>query len=122
LLTAPPKEPTKDIAPNPKDIAKTLPPVSPQSLIDFQRGLIFGKLEETTNFKFKYQAWGLYPLKERQDLETLAQIVLVKQAREVWDLRHTTNVLQPEQSKEVQKAAMEITQGLVGIYKGRPKK
>jgi hypothetical protein len=118
---AEPKDAGKDIAPDPKLKVKDLYPVSLRARVDFNRGVSFGKLVKTTNFQFKYPSWGLYPIGELLELEALTITMFAIQDKEAWDLRHITNVLQPEQSKEVQKIAIDLTQGLIGIYKGRPK-
>jgi hypothetical protein len=113
------KDRDKDIAPDPKLKVKDLRPVSARSMIDFNRGLTFGKLVKIFNFQFKYASWGAYPSMELEELETLTLTLLAKGEKEIWDLRHTTNVLQPEQSKEIQTTAMDLTQGLIGVYKAK---
>jgi hypothetical protein len=49
---------------------KLLTPVSEQARIDFNRGLLFGRLAKH-GFQFKYPHWSLYPLDELAQLETL---------------------------------------------------
>jgi hypothetical protein len=94
---------------DPRERLKGLRGVSLQGRIDFNRGLLFGRLKKE-GFEFKYPAWGFYPLMELAELETMAiayfarlDIAAYEQERAKADIAAALNIPQSqiEQNKKV---------------------